>query len=217
MGMELIQMELGILQANCYIIGDPKTKEAVIIDPGYPDKELLDWLQNEEWKIRGIWLTHGHFDHIGAVPFLKDQLGVQVRVHSLENEYLENPELNLSASYSSTELSFSGDHQMEDGDTVSMGNHIFHVIHVPGHTTGSVCYYEPKEKVLFSGDVLFRGSIGRTDLPKGSLSDLMNHIKEKLLVLPEDTVVYPGHGPATTIEEEKKSNSYLSDQWYETN
>lgn len=210
-------MVLGRLQTNCYIIGDTKTKEAVIIDPGYPGSKLLAIIENKEWDIKGIWLTHGHFDHIGAIPFLKESLGVDVWIYTLENEYLKNPEMNLSSGFLSHPFSFEADHLIEEGDTLQIGSFSFQVIHVPGHTIGSVCYYEPKEKILFSGDALFQGAIGRTDLPKGNLSDLMFHIKNKVLTLPDEIIVYPGHGPKTTIGAEKRNNPYVSDPWYENN
>ncbi|NMA82367.1 MAG: MBL fold metallo-hydrolase [Epulopiscium sp.] len=211
--MIIHQLPVGPLEANCYIVGDEKTKEAIIIDPGHPDPVILEKLKNEGWNLQGIWLTHGHFDHISGIALLKQEFNIPVWVHRIENEYLEDPDLNLSANFLSQPIHYTGDYFLEEGMTVSVGSYTFQALHIPGHSAGSICYYEPNEKILFSGDVLFRGSIGRSDLPKGDFVSLMTNIKEKLLVLPEETKVYSGHGPSTTIGYEKNYNSYLSDDW----
>ena len=211
--MKIYQIPIGPLEANCYILGDEATKEAVLIDPGHPDPIIVQKLQEGGWNLTGIWLTHGHFDHISGIPFIKEHFPVPVWVHRIENEYLEDPKLNLSENYSSHPFQSTGDHLIEEGETLSFGSFTFQILHVPGHSAGSVCYYEPKEGILFSGDVLFKESIGRSDLPRGNFADLMKNIKEKLITLPKETVVYSGHGPSTTIGHESAYNPYLADDW----
>ena len=192
---------VGMIGTNCYLVYDEDLKETVIIDPGDNAAFLAASIGNMGLKPAAIFLTHAHFDHIGAVRELKDKYDIPIYIHRLDVKMLEDPEFNLSG-YLSVELT-ENDVILEGGETIGIGGMVFKVIATPGHTPGGICFYMEKENILFSGDTLFRFSWGRTDFPGGSESTLMESIRKKLLILPEQTVVYPGHEGATTIRNEK--------------
>ena len=188
---------------NCYIIKDEETNEAMVIDPGGETNKIIDMINILEGNLKYIYLTHCHGDHIGAVEELRDKKGGKVLIHSDDYEGLKNPEINLTGFMSELPISIEADARVNDGDLLHVGKIEFRVIHTPGHTKGGSSLYSEKEQMLFSGDTLFKGMWGRTDLPTSSFEDIMKSINDKLLVLPDDTVVYPGHGIITKIIEEE--------------
>lgn len=198
---------LGAMGANCYLISCPETKKAVVIDPGAEGKSIHRWILEKGYHVEYILLTHGHLDHIGAVDELRDAFGAKVGIHALDAEMLTSGQKNLSAYMGSSIEMKPADVLLEDGQTLTIGKIAIKVIATPGHTLGSVSFLTSEG--LISGDTLFDGSIGRSDFPGGSMQQLLDSIKQKLLVLPEETRVYPGHGDATTIGREKRINPFL--------
>lgn len=191
---------------NCYIIVDEETKETLVIDPaGEIDKisEMLDLLQA---KLKYIYLTHCHGDHTGAVVELKKKYGGRILIHRIESENLNNPQVTLNYYIGVPEIELEENSRIDDDDLIHIGDLEFKVIHTPGHTNGSTSLYCEKEKMVFSGDTLFRGTWGRTDLPTGSLNDIMDSIIKRLLVLPDDTIVYPR---AREVYYDKGRKAYL--------
>lgn len=206
---------VGPVQTNCYIVADDKSKEAVVIDPGSNANAILENIRKNNWNIKAILLTHGHFDHIEAVEKLKKELNIPLYAHENEKIILENSTGNLSNSFTHNKIELHADKFFKDRDKFSFGKITFEVILTPGHTPGGVCYYCKEENILFSGDTLFLLSIGRTDFPYGSYSDLIKSIKEKLFVLPDETKVFSGHGDATTIGREKRENPEVTESIWE--
>ncbi len=193
--------------ANCFILGCETTKAAAVIDPGDDADRILMELAKAELKVEYLINTHGHFDHVGANKRMKDATGAKIAIHPGDEPMLE--ELSRSAMMFglSAENSPPADQVLNHGDTVSFGDITLEVIHTPGHSAGGICLYTPGH--LFAGDTLFAGSIGRTDLPGGDYDTLIASIKEKLFGLADDTIVYTGHGPETTIGKEKQMNPFL--------
>lgn len=195
---------LGSVSTNCYLVYN-EGGQAVIIDPADDAPYLLNLCQEMGITPAAIMLTHGHFDHILATHNLQKQLDIPVYAGEAELELLENPRLNLSSSFGDS-YSMTTEHLMKDGQELELLGQTWKVLDTPGHTAGSVCYLLEKEGVLFSGDTLFEESLGRTDLPTSSSSAIIASITRKLFALPDDTVVYPGHGNPTTIAHEKQYN-----------
>jgi len=199
---------VGPFATNCYLVADPETRDAVIIDPGDNPSIIAETVHNESFFVRAIINTHGHADHTAGNGALHDEFGCPILIHELDAPLLTNPELSLAALAGYTTLVVPpASRVLADGDQMTVGQFAFIVIHTPGHTPGSICLVS--DGLLFSGDTLFAGSVGRTDFPGGSAEDLVESIHTRLLVLPDDTVVYPGHGPATTIGQERRDNPYL--------
>ena len=206
--MEFKKLELGFGQMNSYILWDEKTKEGAIIDPGY-DFYLIDKALEEENIVpKFILLTHSHGDHIGAIKELKDKYGdLKVYIHKDEEQMIMDPVLNLSRLTQMEPVSVKADETFEDGKVFILGDTEIKAIHTPGHSPGGTCYLVGN--TLFSGDTLFKLSVGRSDFYLGDQDQLINSIKVKLLTLADDIVVYPGHGPATTIGQERERNPFL--------
>ena len=201
-------MAVGGMGSNCYIIGCDETKEAAVVDPGAEGRRILDRLSRLGLKCTKIILTHGHVDHIGALREVLDATGAEVLIHEQDGDMLTSPSKNLSMFMGSL-LKFKGaDKLLQDGDTIQVGTVNLEVIHTPGHTPGGICLKAGDD--LITGDTLFAGSIGRSDFPGGNHNQLINSIKTRLLGFPGQTRVYPGHGPASTIDEEKRFNPFLS-------
>jgi hydroxyacylglutathione hydrolase len=202
-------LPVGPLQCNCSIIGDETTREAMVIDPGDDIGEVLAVLQKHNLQVKQIVITHAHIDHVGGAMKLRVATGAPILIN--ENDYALLQMLDVQAAW----LGMQNPGKVEIADSlaesgkVQAGALIANVIHTPGHTEGSICLYFPKEQKLIAGDTLFAGSIGRTDLPGGSFDKIIRSLHGKLLVLPDETVVVPGHGPLTSIGEERQSNPFL--------
>ena len=210
--MEISRAELGPLGTNAYFLMDSEKKEVWIVDPGGNGKDVVRFLEKEELQLKGILLTHGHSDHIGGVQDLIEAFPVPIYIHEKDEPMLTSSRLNLSASWG-MDITVKGEIRLvKEGDLVPCGTANLQVIETPGHTPGGVCFFEPGEALerptLFVGDTLFQGSIGRTDFPGGSMDELLDNIERKLYQLPDETIVFPGHGPGTTIGIEKTSNPF---------
>ena len=205
--MKLHTLVLGALGTNCYILADETTRDAIVVDAPDNADTILSFLSEQNYHLIGIVLTHAHFDHILALRDLKEKTGVPIMTHQNGTVFLENASHNLCHYVGMQWTPISPDRLLVDGDTVMVGETALTVLHTPGHTSDCICLYGGG--VLISGDTLFQGSVGRTDHPTGSLAQEVNSIQEKLLVLPDETPVYPGHGPKTTIGEERRGNPYL--------
>ena len=188
---------------NCYIVLDEESKETMVIDPAGDVDKIEGMINILDGKLKYIYLTHCHADHILGVTELKTKCGGKILIHRYDSEGLNNPEINLSPYIGMGNIELEADSRIDDNDLIHLGNLEFKVIHTPGHTKGGTSIYCKEEKCLFSGDTMFRGTWGRTDLPTSSREDIMDSIVNKLLKLPDDTIVYPGHGLSTRIKDEK--------------
>ncbi|MCI9163032.1 MAG: MBL fold metallo-hydrolase [Lachnospiraceae bacterium] len=197
---------LGGVSTNCYLMFHNKTRQAVVVDPADNGAYVLNKCRELEVTPTAILLTHGHFDHIMAVEDICRAFPCQVYAGREENQLLQDPSMNLSGSMGTEQIGIEADVLVRDGEVLSLIGFEWKVLETPGHTAGSVCYYLESEKVLISGDTLFADSLGRTDLPTGDSRAIVRSITEKLLALPEDTMVYPGHGEVTTIGHEQRYN-----------
>ena len=206
--LKINQYVVGAVQTNCYFAINDETNETLIVDPGDNAKQLADRIRQEELKPVAVLLTHGHFDHAGGAAELAREFQIPVYAHEDEKETLEDPKLNVSWMMGKEEH-FSADEFVTDEQELDLAGFHIRVLLTPGHTVGGCCYYFSYQNVVFSGDSLFQTSIGRTDFPKGSASQLVNAIREKLMILPDETAVYTGHGDMTTIGTERKYNPYL--------
>ncbi len=206
--LKVYMMVLGEVQTNFYIAENEETKEAILVDPADGASRISVQIERLGLKPVAILLTHGHFDHILAVNELREKYGVPVYIHEDEKDVLENPVLSLCSMFGAR-CQVSADRFVKDGDILDLAGFQIKVLHTPGHTKGGACFYIEDEKAVFSGDTLFRYSIGRTDFPTGDLNTLLNSVREKLFVLPEDVDVYPGHEGTTTIGFEKKHNPFF--------
>ena len=188
---------------NCYIVQDDKSLEAIIIDPGGEADKIEEMIQTLKAKIKYIYLTHCHGDHIGGVTELKQKTGGKILIHRFDAEGLNDKSVNLTQIIDMAEIELEADSRVDGGDLLHLGDLEFQVIHTPGHTAGGSCLYCASEGLLISGDTMFRGSWGRTDLPTSDFFQIIDSITNKLMKLPDDTIVYPGHGKSTKIGEEK--------------
>jgi hydroxyacylglutathione hydrolase len=200
---------VGPLQCNCSVIGDEKTHEAMVIDPGDQIEGILEILTQEKLTLKQIVITHAHIDHVGGAMKLKAATGAPILMNQNDHALLKM--LDVQAAW--VGMRPPGDVQVDEaiaqGRVLKIGEITSNVIHTPGHTEGSICVYFPAEKKLIAGDTLFAGSIGRTDLPGGSMEKIMRSLHTQVLALPDETEVMPGHGPTTTIGEERETNPFL--------
>ena len=221
-------LPVGMLQCNCHIIGDPKTREALVIDPGDDAEKILEIIQRHKLRVTAIVITHTHIDHVGGLHRLQEATGAPVRMHADDLELYRMLDVQAAwIGWKAPEKVEVGE-LLREGDAVKWGPYEAQVLHTPGHTRGSVCLYMPSEMPghrgaavaakstertpgrLFAGDTLFARSIGRTDLWGGSFETIIRSLKGKVLELPDETIVYPGHGPSTTIGEERELNPFLA-------
>lgn len=205
--MNIECIPVGPMGANCYVVECEETKQAAVIDPGGDVEKILNYLKKRGLALKYIINTHGHIDHIAGNDKLRDATGAKLLIHELDADMLENPKLNLSAFMGFTTKFKPADRLLVEGETVEVGKVRLNVIHTPGHTRGGICL--SAGEAVFTGDTLFNGSIGRTDFPGGDFDAIINSIKTKLLPLPDDTAVYPGHMGESTIAYERKYNPFL--------
>ncbi len=202
------KVTLGQYMTNCYFLYREGSPDMIVIDPADSGAYLYEQLSGKGFDIKAILLTHGHFDHIFGVKALKAKTGARVYAFEAEKALLEDPGLNISEGVGRPET-VHPDEFLTDGRELELCGIGIKVIHTPGHTAGSCCFYVEEAGFLIAGDTLFEGSVGRTDLPTGSTRTMMDSIREKLFVLPDDTRVYPGHGGSTTIGFEKENNPFF--------
>lgn len=203
--MILRRFEVGPFASNCYLVGDEPTREGLVIDPGAEPETVIEGIQASKLTIKTVVLTHGHIDHISALAEVKKATGAKVAIHAEDAPLLGRQPRSLSFGFQHEVV--TPDRLLQGGDTINVGGLGFKVIHTPGHSRGSICLLH--DGVLFSGDTLFNYGIGRYDLAGGDYGQLMNSLSVKLLTLPGNTVVYPGHGPETTINDERRGNPFL--------
>jgi glyoxylase-like metal-dependent hydrolase (beta-lactamase superfamily II) len=205
-------LPVGPLQCNCSVIGDETSREAIVIDPGDDIEDVLALVRKHHLQVKQIVITHAHIDHVGGAMKLRTATGAPILLN--QNDYTLLKMLDVQAAWIgvATPEKVEIDQNLGDADTVKAGSLAAQVLHTPGHTEGSVCLYFPAEKKLFAGDTLFAGSIGRTDLPGGSYEKILHSLHQRVLALPDETVVIPGHGPVTTIGEERESNPFLQEK-----
>jgi hydroxyacylglutathione hydrolase len=202
-------LPVGPLQCNCSVIGDETTREAMVIDPGDDIASVLLLIEKHDLTVKQIVITHAHIDHVGGAMKLRAATGAPILLN--QNDYALLKMLDVQAAWIGMKNpgKVEIDNSIGQADTVKAGSLVADVIHTPGHTEGSVCLYFPADSKLIAGDTLFAGSIGRTDLPGGSSEKIIKSLHEKVMTLPDDTLVVPGHGPLTTIGEERESNPFL--------
>lgn len=200
---------VGPLQCNCSIIGDETSREAMVIDPGDDIEDVLGVVQKHNLKVKQIVITHAHIDHVGGAMKLRAATGAPILLNQNDHELLKIMDVQAAWIGVPDPGKVEIDHSVSTGDTVAAGEHKAEILYTPGHTEGSICLYFPKEKKLIAGDTLFAGSIGRTDLPGGSMQKILTSLHETLMALPDETVVVPGHGMLTTIGNERERNPFL--------
>lgn len=209
--MKINRLILGAYETNCYVLrNNDAANDCLVIDPGLEAGRLIDFLKQEKLNPVAVVLTHGHIDHIAGLAVLRGQFpNIKVYIHKLDAKMLTEPQTNLSAMTGVMFTTEPEDFSLEEQSLIEQVDVKLLVLHTPGHTPGGISLYAKDDGIVFVGDTLFADSIGRTDFPNGSLSQLLNSIKEKLFTLPDETEVYPGHGPITTIGREKAYNPFL--------
>lgn len=202
-------LPVGLLQCNCSVIGDEQTREAMVIDPGDQIEDILAILCQEKLTLKQIVITHAHIDHVGGAMKLRAATGAPILMN--QSDYALLKMLDMQAAWVGMKApgAVQVDEAVDEGRVLRIGGISSSILHTPGHTEGSICLYFPQEKKLIAGDTLFAGSIGRTDLPGGSFDKIMHSLHTRVLALPDDTQVTPGHGPQTTIGNERETNPFL--------
>jgi hydroxyacylglutathione hydrolase len=200
---------VGPLQCNCSVLGDEQTHEAMVIDPGDQIDDILAILKHENLKLKQIVVTHAHIDHVGGAMKLKAATGAPILMNQDDQALLKLLDVQAAWIGMRPPGAVLVDESVSDGSVLKIGSIPANVIHTPGHTEGSICLYLPDQQILIAGDTLFAGSIGRTDLPGGSFDKIMRSLHTRVLALPDETAVVPGHGPATSIGQERESNPFL--------
>ena len=208
--MLLERLVVGQLQVNCYIVACEETRQAMIVDPGGEGARILSLVAQRELDVARIVLTHFHFDHIMAVEEVREGTGAPLCIHEAEAEHLKRPPLLFRMMLPNAPIGIEADCLLHDGDTLSLGQTEVHILHTPGHSPGGISLWLPTAGAVICGDLLFRQGVGRTDFPGSSADELFQSVREKLYALPDDTVVYPGHGPETTIGYEKQHNPWVA-------
>jgi len=207
--MKIRTLIVGPIETNCYIVYCPRTKEGVVIDPGDEGEKIVDAINNLGIKIKYVINTHGHHDHIKANKDVKQATGAEILIHASDATMLTDSSKNLSHYMGEIVSELAADKELNDGDVINFGTISLKVLHTPGHTPGCISLLSTTEKICFTGDTLFNGSVGRTDLPGGNYKTLMNSLRGKLINLSNEVTIYPGHGPHSTIGEEKAINPYF--------
>jgi hydroxyacylglutathione hydrolase len=207
--MDIHTIVVGPLEVNCYIIADLDSRDAIVIDPGDDAAKILKYVRSRSLRVHYILNTHGHIDHVGANAILRAQLNAPIAIHHADANLLQNAALNGAALFGFPFTEHSPDLLLNDHDTIQSASLRLAVVHTPGHSPGGVCFLA--ESCVFTGDTLFAGSVGRTDLPGGNWRQLCQSLKEKILPLRDSLTVYPGHGPETTIAAERQTNPFLLD------
>lgn len=209
--MQIETLVVGPIETNCYIIYDLDSREAVVIDAGDEAEYIIDYLEQHQLQVKAILNTHGHYDHTQANDALRIKTGAPLAIHIDDAELLENPEKVSSKMLVQANACKAPEQLLHNGDIITFGKYALKVIFTPGHTKGGCCFYEENEAICFTGDTLFRGSIGRTDLYGGNYATLLHSVRERLHRLPDNVVIYPGHGPQSTMAFERKNNPFLKD------
>ncbi|MCH5273071.1 MAG: MBL fold metallo-hydrolase [Lachnospiraceae bacterium] len=207
--VKVYEIRVSLFVTNCYLVINEETKEGFLIDPGDYEEKILEVLKEKEVKLTAVYLTHGHLDHMMAAERIRKEYGVPVYCHTAELAVLADPVQNLTDRFLRHSYVFDKAEPLSDGAEFLAAGIRVRLLHTPGHTPGGCCYYLPEEGILFAGDTLFHRSVGNTEFPGGSMSVLAESIRKKLYVLPEETVVYAGHGEETDIGSEKRENPYV--------
>ncbi len=207
--LQIYRLQLGFLQTNCYIVVNDQTKKGIVIDPAEDGDYIVRFIHDHHFEVNQILLTHGHFDHVGGIGPIKKEFNAKVWIHEKDAPMLEDPAKNLSFFIEGGGLSQRSDGFLKEGQSIEFGTSRLDVLHTPGHTPGGVSFVG--DHFVFVGDTLFRNSVGRSDFPYASETQLAESIQKKLFALNDDFVVYPGHGPETTIGREKRSNPFVSE------
>lgn len=207
--MQIETLAVGQLETNCYVLSDPITKEAVVIDAGDEAVYILNYIEAQNLQVKTILNTHGHYDHTQANDAVREKTGAPLAIHIDDADILAVPEKVSARMMVKANPCKAPEILLHNGDVISFGKYELQVIYTPGHTKGGCCFYEPNEKVCFTGDTLFKNGVGRTDLYGGSYPNLMNSIRQRLQKLPDDVTIYPGHGPESTMGFERKNNPFL--------
>jgi hydroxyacylglutathione hydrolase len=202
-------LTVGLLEVNCYILGDEETKEAVVIDPGGDEDEILDALNHNKFQLKLIIDTHGHFDHVDANQPLKDATGAKIAIHEADAQMLAQPSAEAMFFTGNRVRLSQPDILLKEGDVLTFGQYRLRVLHTPGHTPGGISLVLEDHTYVYVGDLLFAGSIGRTDFPGGSFDALIDAVRTKIFPLGDNYTVYPGHGPVTTVGQERKYNPFF--------
>ncbi|NLK44887.1 MAG: MBL fold metallo-hydrolase [Tissierellia bacterium] len=210
--MKLIRVQAGVYAVNCYIIYCEEKREGIIVDPGGDVDDILEFVKENDLDIKYLVLTHGHGDHIGGLKGLKEALDAKIAIHEADVEMLKDGNKNLSSQMLMGKVEVEPDIILKEGDIIEFGNEKAKVIHTPGHTLGGICLVIQDN--IITGDTLFAGSIGRSDLYGGDFDTLIKSIKDKLMIYPDETKIFPGHGSPSTIGRERRGNPFLSNIQY---